>query len=155
MSDNTIFQVTDLVSRRTEFVEAARHGGARLRDKDGTSLLMLPESHVKLLEELSEWNNAYLRLSSLLRRDARPSVSDLGDLAWLRVFDVDDLAEFVEDLHDALVAARADDDIRAIATLVADWRTTASELDDPLRRSVLTGSVSASDFEDAPRPDGS
>lgn len=155
MSDNTIFQLTDLVQRRTEFVEAARHGGARLRDKDGTSLLMLPESHVQLLEQLSEWNNAYLRLSSLLRRDERPGVSDLGDLAWLRVFDFDDLVEFVEELHDALVAARADDDIRAIAALVSDWRTTAAELDDPLRRSVLTGSISAGDLEDAPRPDGS
>src|ERR1051326_2277908 len=32
-----IFQVSDLANKRTEFIEAAREGRARLRDRDGTS----------------------------------------------------------------------------------------------------------------------
>lgn len=152
MSNDTIFQPTDLVQRRTEFLEAARKGGARLRDKDGTSLVMLPESHVLLLEELGRWTNSYMRLETLLRRDARPSVSELGDLAWLRVFDQEDLRDFVTELHDALVAARADDNVRAVTEVIDAWRITAAQLDDPLRRSVLLGSSGADDFVEAAPP---
>lgn len=154
MSTDTIFQPTDLVQRRTEFLAAARQGGARLRDKDGTSLVMLPESRVRLLEELDLWSTACMRLEALLDRGVMPSVAELGDLAWLRVFDTDDLKEFVADLHEALVAARADEEPRAITSLLRDWRATASQLSDPLRRSVLLGdAVEATDLVEAARPD--
>ena len=150
--DTTIFQATDLAQRRTEFLAAARDGGARLRDKDGTSLVMLPESHVRLLEELSDWSTAYMRLESLVRRGSQPTVSDLGDLAWLRVFDLDDLREFVAELHEVLVAARADDSTRAIDDMIRDWRVTAEQLSDPLRRSVLLEELSVDDLVEAAEP---
>lgn len=153
MSSDTIYQVTDLNSKRVEFVAAAKRGEARLRDKDGTSLVMLRESHVRVLEGLAEWTNAYLRLERLLRSASAPSVSDLGTLAWLRVFDEDDQRAFLEDLHDAIVAANADEDLAPVEELVRDWRTTAAQLADPLRRAVLLGDeVQSGDLVSVDRP---
>lgn len=152
-TSDTIFQLTDLANRRVEVVEAARQGGARVRDKDGTSLLMLRESHVRVLEGLSEWTRAYLQLERLLRREGEPSVSELGDLAWLRVFSESDQALFLDDLHDALVSAAADGDLRPVEHCVGDWRVTARQLDDPLRRSVLLNTeLDPDDLVDAARP---
>ena len=154
MGSDTIYQVTDLNSKRVEFVAAAKHGEARLRDKDGTSLVMLRESHVRVLEGLADWTNAYLRLERLLRSaSSAPSVSDLGTLAWLRVFDEDDQRAFLEDLNDAIVAANADDDLAPVEELVRDWRTTAAQLSDPLRRVVLlSDEVQNDDLVSADRP---
>lgn len=153
-TNDIIFQPTDLAQNRVEFLEAARQGGARLRDKDGTSLVMLPERTLRLLRELASWNNAHLRLEELLRRGIRPSVTDLGPLAWLRAFDLADLSEFVEELHGALVAAHADNNVAALEECVHAWRTTALQLDDPLRRSVLHGALDDGDLVEARLPDG-
>src|SRR4051812_37609933 len=98
MSD-VIYQSSDLAARRVEFLDSARAGRARLRDKDGTSLVMLPESQLQVLEALAEWSSAHLRLETLLKRGTRPSIADLGSLAWLRAFDLDDLSSFLEELH--------------------------------------------------------
>ncbi|MGC5660374.1 hypothetical protein ACN261_08210 [Micromonospora sp. WMMD723] len=153
---STIFQASDLTNqRRVEFLDAARSGRARLRDKDGTSLVMLPESHLVWLETMARWSAVHLRLEELLRRGVMPSITDLGDLAWLRAFDVDDLAEFVGELHEALVLANADQDPSGLDECVNAWRTTARQLEDPLRRRILLGDRSDADFEEAPRPVGS
>ena len=151
---NTIFQPTDLASKRLEFLEAARKGQARLRDKDGTSLVMLPESRLRLLETLAEWWQAYMRLESFLRRSELPRASELGDLAWLRSFDREDLQEFVSELHDALVAANSDEDSAVLDECVTAWRLTARQLEDPLRRSILVGPHIPEDYVEASEPDG-
>jgi hypothetical protein len=115
---------------------------------------MLPESKVVSLQRVAEWSGHLLRLQSLLQRDSCPSVADLGDLAWLRGFDREDLQDFAEELHQVLIAAISDQSADALDDVVHAWRVTAQEIEDPLRRSVLTGEPSAADFEDAPRPDG-
>ena len=152
MSD-VIFQVTDLAQKRLELLEAARGGGARLRDKDGTSLVMLPEGRLLLLEELANWSTAHLRLDELISRGKRPSVGDLGNLAWLRVFDDEDLREFTHDLQQALIASYADRDLAPLHDCVEAWRLTAQQLEDPLRRHVLLGKVAPQDLVEALRPD--
>jgi hypothetical protein len=149
--NDTIFQTSDLVNKRLEFMEAARGGLARVRDKDGTSYVMLPEGRLTLLEELAQWSHALVRLEALLRK-GRPNVTELGGLAWLRCFDVSDLREFADDLHEALVAAHADGDKQVLDTCVHEWRVTARQLADPLRRSVLLGSHSPEDFDEASEP---
>lgn len=151
MSD-VIYQSSDLAQRRVEFLDAARAGCARLRDKDGISLVMLRESRLHLLETLAAWHTAHLRLETLLRRTSRPSVADLGDLAWLRAFDEDDLHEFLDELHDCLVAAHADNSTQVLEEAVHAWRTTAQQLADPLRRSVLLGHKAEADFVVAEDP---
>lgn len=155
MTTDSIFQLTDLANNRSEVVAAARGRGARLRDKDGTGLVMLTENRVHLLEELARWNLAHLRLENLFRRSATPSVSELGELAWLRVFDHEDQLEFLSDLHDALVSAHADESVAVLDACVHEWRVTAQQLEDPLRRSILMReSIAADELEEADRPDG-
>ncbi len=154
MSKGTIFQTSDLAKRRTEFVQAARDGCAHLRDMDGTSYIMLREQRVQSLESLAVWSGRLLRLQELLARDRLPTVADLGDLAWLRAFDRDDLREFMDELHGVLIASLADETTDTLDDVIRAWRVTARELEDPLRRSVLTSEHSAADFVDAERPDG-
>lgn len=151
---DTIYQASDLAgSKRVEFLDAARGGGARLRDRDGTSLVMLPESTLRLLETLTHWWEAYTRLDGLLRRaNEVPGAGELGDLAWLRVFDRDDMQEFLGELHDALIAASADRDSAALESCITAWRITAKQLEDPLRRSVLLSKHVDSDFVEVSEP---
>lgn len=152
MSDTVIFQSSDLTKRRVEFLDAARNGVARVRDKDGTSLVMLRESQLLLLEELAHWSHAHLRLERILSRPAPASVSDLGDLAWLRVFDAEDRRLFLEELYEALVASHADRRPDALDELVGAWRLTAAQLEDPLRRSVLTSPLDVDDLVEVGPP---
>lgn len=152
MSDS-IFQPTDLANRRTEFLDAARRGQARLRDKDGTSFVMLPESRLHLLETLAEWWKAYMKLANLLERSEAPKASELGELAWLRTFEREDLGEFVSELHEVLIAASADGDAAVLDDCINAWRITARQLQDPLRRSVLLGSHSPEDYVEVSEPD--
>jgi hypothetical protein len=151
-----IFQTSDLANKRTQVVKAAREGVARVRDKDGTSLVMLQEDKLDALKELANWSAAHLRLEALLRRGTKPTVAELGDLAWLRVFDDDDLTEFVAELQEVLIAAHADRTTEALNACVHAWRVTARQLEDPLRREVLLrGRLEAADLVAAPRPAGS
>ncbi len=149
---DTIFQSSDLAQRRVEFLDAARSGVARLRDKDGTSLVMLPESRLDLLKALARWATTHLRLEALLRHEETPGTSALGDLAWLRVFSREDLQQFVEELSEAIILAYADEDMRPLEECVRSWRVTARQLEDPLRRSILLGTHSPEDFEEVGPP---
>lgn len=150
----TIFQSSDLAQRRVEFLDAARSGVARLRDKDGTSLVMLPEAHLLWLQAIARWSALHLRLEDLIRRGVMPGVRDLGDLAWLRMFDMEDLAAFMDELHEALVIANAEESSAPLDECIKAWRVTAKQLEDPLRRSVLLGEHSPDDFEEVGAPAG-
>lgn len=150
--NNVIFQSSDLATQRVEFLNAARAGRALLRDKDGTSLVMLPEQRLEVLEQYAQWSQVHLRLTSLISSGKRLSVSELGDLAWLRVFDIDDITEFAGELHNALIAGLSDSDVAPIAETINAWRVTARQLEDPLRRSVLLGRHDAGDLEEVSEP---
>lgn len=153
MPEETIYQPSDLAgAKRTEFLQKAREGSARVRDKDGTSLVMLPESHVSWLRLVATWSGHLLRLRELLARESLPSLGDLGDLAWLRVFDRDDLNEFVDEIQQVLIASIADENADALEEAVRAWRVTAKQIDDPLRRAVLTGEFSLTDYVAVDRP---
>lgn len=147
-----IFQASDLSKHRTEVLQAARSGRARVRDKDGTSLVMLPERELEVLESYALWSRRHQQLSSLLSSGADLTVEALGDLAWLRVFDPDDIREFMSDLHEALIAGLADRDCAPVDETVTAWRLTARQLEDPLRREVLLGVVSSTDLVEACSP---
>lgn len=155
MSKGIIFQVSDLAKKRTEFVRAAREeGAAHVRDTDGTSFVMLRERRVDSLEKLAAWSGRLLRLQALVNRDKSPSITELGELAWLRAFDMEDLREFVNDLNQVLIASLSDEDTAVLDEAIHAWQVTAKQLEDPLRRAVLMGENSTSDFVDAERPDG-
>lgn len=145
--ENVIYQASDLAgNKRVDFIKDARAGRARLRDKDGTSLVMLPEAHLAALEEHAHWSRAHQRISFLYRSGSRPSVEELGDLAWMRTLDEEDVSCFLDELHDALIAGLADESSDAIDETVNAWRLTARQLADPLRRSVLTEHTQLTDY---------
>jgi hypothetical protein len=150
--DKVIFQSSDLARDRTKVLNAARTGRALVRDKDGTGLVMLPEAELNVLEGFAKWSQVHQRLSTFVSSKREATVSELGDLAWLRVFDRDDISAFADELHESLIAGLSDQDLSAIDETVEAWRVTARQLEDPLRRSVLLGAKDPSDFAEAPEP---
>ena len=154
METGKIFQVSDLANNRTEFIDEARQGLARLRDKDGTSLVMMRESEFSRLQRMEELTGLLLMLEHINHLGRVPSLYELGEHSWLRVFGSEDLKEMSSELSLALIAARGDEDTRAADDCLRAWRLTARQLEDPLRRSALMSQLTSDDLVDAPRPNG-
>ncbi len=154
MPSEVIYTVSDLSRKRREVADAARRGLARIRDTDGTGLVLLPAQRYEVLEAVSLWNDR-LGVVERARRKSRTerTPADFGDLTWLRHFDEDDLAEFVSELRQVLSLAYHDDDLTSLVDAVADWKATAGELADPERREVLLGAVGSADFVEVARPE--
>ncbi len=149
-----VYQASDLAgARRTEFLKEARAGRARLRDKDGVSLVMLPEAELSTLERFAQLSRFANMLQTAASRDEPLSLMELGEFAWLRVFDSEDLEDFRSELWHALVASLADKRLDVLELMLNEWRITARQMDDPLRRSVLTASHETSEYEVAPAPE--
>jgi Family of unknown function (DUF6247) len=148
---SAVFQASDLAgAKRREFLGAAREGGALLRDTDGFALTMVPLAQLEAITEVARTAvAALLALAALSRGSVRPA--ELGQLAWLAVFDDDDRAEFFEELRDALSVAEATRDAVPVETCLRDWRTTARALSDPMRRAILTG-PGDDDYAEVARP---
>ncbi len=150
----TIYQVTDMTtSKRLDFVAEARAGGARLRDKDGMSLLLLPESQVTHLQSLQEHIELFLVVERQAATVTPPDVYALGRHAWIRSLPAEDLIELAADLSAAIIASIADQDSLSADRVVEEWRLSASQLDDPLRRAVLLDAFDATDYLEADQPD--
>lgn len=133
----SIFQVTDLAKHRTEVLEAARQDTAIIRDNQGPELVMLQMNRLKNLETYKEWSLKLERLRDILQSGNRPNAVGWGDLAWLRVFDDDDLRSFCTDLSNELVIDAAEDDFSGLEQLLREWKVTAGQLEDPLRKHIL------------------
>lgn len=151
MTVSTVFQASDLAgAKRREFLGAAREGGALLRDTDGFALTMVPLTQLEAITEVARTAvAALLALAALSRGPVRPS--ELGQLAWLAVFDDDDRAEFFDELRDALSVAEVTRDAAPVETCLRDWRTTARALADPSAREILTG-PGDDDYAEVARP---
>jgi Family of unknown function (DUF6247) len=149
----TVFQASDLAgARRREFLGAAREGGALLRDTDGFALTMVPLSQLEAITEVARTAvAALLAAGALSRGQARPA--ELGQLAWLAVFDEEDRAEFFDELRDALAVAEATRDAEPVERCLREWRTTARALSDPLAREILTG-PGDDEYAEVSRPEG-
>ena len=132
MSD-TAYRPSDLRERSREILDLAKSGEARVRDSDGTTILMLPESDVLSLRRVSA---AAANLAAIERivdvmDGRRLDAAEFGEWGWLHVFDADDLREFVQDIREAIIGARGDSGALLDEQLKA-WRTTASQADDPV-----------------------
>jgi len=148
----TVFQASDLAgAKRRDFIGAARGGGALLRDTDGFALTMVPLSQLEAITEVAHTAvAALLAVAALARGHTRPA--ELGQLAWLAVFDEDDRAEFFDELRDALALAEATRDAEPVETCLREWRTSARALSDPLAREILTG-PGDDDYAEVTRPE--
>lgn len=154
MPSQVIYTVSDLSRKRREVADVARRGLARIRDTDGTGLVLLPAQRYEVLEAVSRWGDrlgVVERAQTKSRTERTPA--DFGDLTWLRHFDEDDLAEFVSELRQTLSLAYHDNDLALLVDAIADWKATAEELADPARREVLLGTVDHADFAEVVRPE--
>jgi hypothetical protein len=148
------YLASDLQTDRRAFLNAARQpGGARLRDTDGTTLVMLPLATVSAHRTIEEWAVRTLQVTGLLRGSSVVNRGDLGALAWLAEFDDADRATFFDEFRDAVVEAHSLADAGPVERCLADWKTTARALADPKRRRVLTSPLSASDMVEVAAPD--
>jgi len=147
-----VFQASDLAgAKRRQFIGAARKGGALLRDTDGFALTMVPLAQHEAITEVARTAvAAMLALAVLSRGQARPA--ELGQFAWLAVFDDDDRVGFFDELRDALAVAEATRDAGPLETCLREWRTTARALSDPLAREILTG-PGDEDYAEVTRPE--
>jgi hypothetical protein len=154
LSSSVVYLASDLNRKRREFLDEARTGMARLRDTDGTSLVMVPESRLAALSELVVWAQRHLQVEAVARRAAVDrSPTDFGDLAWLSVLDDADLATFLTELEAGLFHAMSTQVTADLEHLVQEWRCTAEALSDPVRRAVLLGTHDDDDFAEVGRPE--
>ena len=150
----TVFQASDLNEQGRAVLDAARAGEARVRDQDGLSLLLLPEHRVRALSAVvrAAINLAGLEMA-LASAPGDLSLQDLGEWTWLRGFDRDDLAEFVQEMRQALIIAGREEVPEAIDEVLDAWRVTAQVLGDPTGRQVLLGEHRDEDFIEVSRPE--
>jgi len=150
-----IFQPSDLNQHGRAILDAARQGGARIRDKDGMGLLVLPEEHVEALEAVARYATEFLtieRAMALTRTEGREAIR-VSPWPWLASLDDDDLAQFVAELRDALLVAFKTGTIKPTEQLIAEWRVTAEQLSDPTRRRVLLEPLATDDYVEVQRPE--
>lgn len=148
-----IYQASDLQKRYREVLKDARESMARLRDKDGISLVMTREAYVAALEELSEATATFVILEQALATPGRePSLADLGAWTWVRFLDPEDRLEFVQDMRAALVMSSREHNAVQIQETIGAWKATAESLSDATRRSILLGPVTEGDMVPAERP---
>lgn len=148
------YQATDLANaNRRTFLDEAKTGIARLRDQDGATLVMLPESVLGVLSDLRTYFLAYLSLENALtrpRKERRPT--DFGEIAWADVLDDEDLSEFRTEFRDSLTRATAARDVAGLDELVRAWRLTADLLNDPDASRRINADVDDDSYVEVSRP---
>ena len=151
----TIYQASDLNQRGRSILDAARAGEVHVRDKDGFGLVMLPETRLDALTSVARAAANLAALEDELARqtDLPLALASYGDWPWLRVFDGEDLHEFVGDLREAVIVGGREESVGLLEETLHRWRVTASALEDPLRRSVLLGTHADDDFVEVSRPE--
>lgn len=150
-----IYTVSDLSRRRTDLLGEARKGLARIRDLDGTSLVMLPELRYEVDKVVADFASQVLSLARLVRGTpaAERTVYDFGELAWLHRFDDEDLVTFAEEATEAILLSLRRQTLEPLEELEIAWRATAEAIEDNVRREVLLGSVADEDFTEVSRPE--
>lgn len=145
---------TDLQRRYRAVLDEAKTGEARVRDLDGTNVLLLPEAAVEALRRVGSAaaNLAAVERVLEVRDDRAPSLAEYSDWTWLRVFDSDDLREFIRDIREAIIVAVREGSTELLDEQLRAWRTTAEQADDPVFRAILKTGASKDDFVEVSRP---
>jgi hypothetical protein len=161
----TTYLPTDLQRRYRLVLDQAKAGEARVRDLDGTNVLLLPEAEVEVLRRVNAAAANLAAVERVLDRledgeglergpgaSARPDLLQYGDWTWLRVFDPRDLRAFVRDVREAVIVAVRERSTALLDEELRAWRVTAEQAEDPLLRAVLEAGPSEDDFIEVPRP---
>ncbi len=150
--DAVIYQPSDLNRRYRRVLQDARASVARIRDNDGTALVVVPERRFEALRSVADAAANLAGLARALREGRKPAVADLGTWTWLRAFDADDLATFVAEVQEALVLASREESAGPLDETLRAWRITAEQAHDPVRDAILLGTHRPEDFVEAKRP---
>lgn len=150
----TTYLPTDLQRRYRTILDEARAGEARVRDQDGTTILLLPEAEVETLRRVAA---AAVNLATIehvleVMDTRRPELPEYGEWSWLRVFDSPDVHEFVRDVREAIIVAVREGSTGLLDEHLRAWRLTAREAEDPLFRAILRAGAVESDFIEVRRP---
>jgi len=146
---------TDLQRRYRAILDEARVGEARVRDLDGTNILLLLESKVQMLRQVSTAaaNLAAVEEALEVMAARRPTVAEYGDWSWLRVFDAGDLRGFIHDIREAIVISVREGSTALLDEQLSAWRITAEQAGDPLFRAILLSGADEADFVEVRRPE--
>lgn len=152
---DTIYQASDFNRQYRAILEAARAGVARVRDTDGTSLIVSREARWGALQCVTTAAANFMPLEAAVGHacDRRPELSEFGDWTWLRVFDHEELAEFVSEMREAIAIGAKEVSAAPVLDVLAAWRMTADSLEDPLSRETLLGPVDSAALEEVGRPE--
>lgn len=151
-----VFQASDLNQRGRAVLDAARTSEARVRDKDGIGLIVILEQRFRTLRTALDTAANLMAVEQMLDVE-RPdrTLRDYGDWTWLRVFDDDDMQEFVREMRDALLVAGREESIDQVEETLERWRITARQLSDPQRNAILLRGegLDPDDFIQVERPE--
>lgn len=133
-----VFQASDLNQRGRAVLDAARTSEARVRDKDGTGLVVIREHRFRTLRTALDTTANLMAVEQMLDVDrSERTLRDYGDWTWLRVFDDDDMQGFVREMRDALLVAGREESVVQVEETLERWRITARQLSDPQRKAIL------------------
>jgi hypothetical protein len=152
----TTYLPTDLQRRYRLVLDQARAGEARVRDLDGTTILLLRETEVQTLRQvgLAAANLAVVERVLEVMATRRPDLSEYGEWTWLRTLDEGDLREFVREVREGIVVAVREGTTTLLDEHLRAWRVTAQQAQDPVLRTILQGGASEADFVEVSRPGG-
>lgn len=159
VSAGKVFQASDMNRQGKAILDAARSGEARIRDRSGTSLLLLQEEQVQIVRRLLQVasNLGALVVALGIPEDSRQDLA-YGDWTWLRHLDEQDRHDFIKEMsQEFTIAAREQSQraLKAVEEALSAWRTTAEEVADPTRKAILLSVHNDDDFVEVARPVGS
>lgn len=151
----TTYRPSDLQRRyRALLNEAKEAGEVRVQDSDGAVISVVPARRLAAFRLAAETVPNLLAIERILSRPETDEVAphELGDWTWLRLLDRDDLTEFAHEIGEALVILGAEENDEPLRTALREWRITAQQLEDPVRRQILLGGSRPADYVDAAAP---
>jgi len=145
LTTERIYQASDLRQNRAFIDEAKAHGAARLRDTDGASFLMVREADYGKLAGEHEHFTELLRVAQALlildntvyRNEDYTALLPGSPWPWLRVFDRDEVMDFVAEIAQETSLGIALGDPAGVRRELDAWRESAVALSDPRRRAAL------------------
>lgn len=133
------YQVSDLQRQYRRIVGDARTHGARIRDKDGLTLLLAPSERFDHAATLVHHIPTLVQLEHVLELPrAHRHLTAFGAAAWAAGLEEDDLVTFVREFADAMLMAASGGPVDVVEDLLHDWRSTAEIMADPELVAELT-----------------
>ncbi len=134
------YQATDLARKHRQVLDAARHGGALIRDKDGAALVLATLEAVERERTVADIAVDLVRAGLAIMQGER-SAAGFGDLGWVSVLPPEAQREFYTEMTNALLLAASGLSLRNMEQLLGDWRATADTwADEAAREQLLAGS---------------